>query len=156
MEENELNFDKEIRNAKCIPGINDVAVEEDEKSLIILEVYYKNENEYKIVGMGTAPKSNNNMDEFTKTVYDELKMQGLNEAGAKYISGLVIDQMTCNAFMEYFVSVREKNVSYTELWQEKNRILEELRKKQKINRIRVDRNTGEIVRLDGEISTNKT
>ena len=40
MEENELNFDKEIRNAKCIPGINYVAVEEDEKSLIILEVYY--------------------------------------------------------------------------------------------------------------------
>ena len=33
--------------------------------------------------------------------------------------------MTCDAFMEYFVSVREKNVSYTELWREKNRILEE-------------------------------
>ena len=57
--------------------------------------------------------------------------------------------------MVYFVSVREKNVSYTELWREKNRILEELRKKQKINRIRVDRNTGEIIKVDVDATIDK-
>lgn len=156
MERDDLDYDKAIKNARCIPGINYAAIEEDEKSLLILEVYYKNENEYKIVGMGKTPKSNNNMDELAKIVYEELKMQGLNEAGSKYISGFVTDQMTCDAFMEYFVSVREKNVSYTELWREKNRILEELRKKQKINRIRVDRNTGEIIKVDVDATIDKT
>ena len=59
------------------------------------------------------------MPEYCQIVYDELKKQGLCEEGCMYIALDVRDERDSKLLMNYLISVRKKNISYTELWREK-------------------------------------
>lgn len=56
-------------------------------------------------------------------IYEELKNQGLTEVGCKFIALDVRNEEDSKRLMEYLISVREKNISYTELWEKKNKII---------------------------------
>ena len=115
-------FDKAIREAKCKHGINFISIDESNNAKTILEVYYKNENEYKIVGV-THTSGNYNFKPYEQVVYDELKSQGLSEAGCLSITMEILNEEASKKMMNYLKSVRNKSFSYTELWEEKNKII---------------------------------
>ena len=117
-----LELDKKIKESKCVPGINYFSVEED-NNILIFEIYLKNKDEYKVVGMWTRKKESDKLPEYCQVVYDELKNQGLCEAGCMYIALDVRDEKDSKLLMDYLISVREKHISYTELWEEKNKII---------------------------------
>lgn len=115
-------IDKELKKIHCVPGINYLEIEQENDNVILCEIYYKDEKEYKLVGMWNS-KKNNKFPEYSQVIYDELKNQGLTEAGCKFIALDVRNEEDSKRLMEYLISVREKNISYTELWEKKNKII---------------------------------
>ena len=133
-------LDKEIKKGNCVPGINYISVFNDDKSQDIFEVYLKNEDEYKIVGIWHH--SGNKLPKYSKIIYKELKRQGMNEAGSLYISLEVKNKKECEEMMNYLDSIKNEQVSYTEVWEAKNKIVRYDFKK--VNRIKyIEKKEGE-------------
>ena len=114
-------LDKKIKEANYIPGINYISVKDNGGATIIYEVYLKNKEEYKVTGIWSTKKDR--LPEYSKVIFDELSNQGLSEDGCWFIALDVTNEEESRKLMEYLISVREKSISYTELWGEKNKIL---------------------------------
>ena len=114
-------LDELVKNSNCVPGINYVSDYLDEKTRIIYEIYFKNEKEYKVTGNWYTKGTK--LDKYSKDIYDELINQGLCESGAMFIALDVKNKEEHDKMMEYLKSTRDKTVSYTELWREKNKII---------------------------------
>ena len=115
-------IDEELKKIHCVPGINYLEIEQENDNVILCEIYYKDEKEYKLVGMWNS-KKNSKLPEYSQVIYEELKNQGLTEVGCKFIALDVSNEEDSKRLMEYLISVREKNISYTELWEKKNKII---------------------------------
>ena len=115
-------IDEELKKIHSVPGINYLEIEQENDNVILCEIYYKDEKEYKLVGMWNS-KKNSKLPEYSQVIYEELKNQGLTEVGCKFIALDVRNEEESKRLMEYLISVREKNISYTELWEKKNKII---------------------------------
>ena len=115
-------IDEELKKIHCVPVINYLEIEQENDNVILCEIYYKDEKEYKLVGMWNS-KKNSKLPEYSQVIYEELKNQGLTEVGCKFIALDVRNEEDSKRLMEYLISVREKNISYTELWEKKNKII---------------------------------
>lgn len=115
-------IDEELKKIHSVPGINYLEIEQENDNVILCEIYYKDEKEYKLVGMWNS-KKNSKLPEYSQVIYEELKNQGLTEVGCKFIALDVRNEEDSKRLMEYLISVREKNISYTELWEKKNKII---------------------------------
>lgn len=122
-DELEIKLDRKIKSSKCVPGINYISVDIDDENTLLYEIYLKDKNEYKIVGMWNTRKKIDRLPEYCKNIYKELLKQGLNKAGSKFIALDVKNEEDSKNLMNYLISIRKKQVSYTELWEEKNKIL---------------------------------
>ena len=122
-DELEIKLDRKIKSSKCVPGINYISVDIDDENTLLYEIYLKDKNEYKIVGMWNTRKKIDRLPEYCKNIYKELLKQGLNKAGSEFIALDVKNEEDSKNFMNYLISIRKKHVSYTELWKEKNKIL---------------------------------
>ena len=122
-DELEIKLDKKIKNSKCVPGINYISVDIDNENTLLYEIYLKNENEYKVVGIWNTRKKIDDLPEYCKIIYNELLKQGLNKAGSNFIALDVKNEEDSKNLMNYLISIRKKHISYTELWREKNKIL---------------------------------
>ena len=114
-------LDKKIKESDCKPGINYLSVKDDDGTTIIYEVYLKDKKEYKVTGIWYTKKDN--LPEYSKVIFDELYNQGLSEDGCWFIALDITNEEESKKLMEYLISVREKSISYTELWEVKNSIL---------------------------------
>ena len=114
-------LDKKIKESNYKPGINYISIKADDGTTIIHEVYLKNKEEYKVTGIWSTKKDN--LPEYSKVIFDELSNQGLCEDGCWFIALEVSSEEESKKLMEYLISVREKSISYTELWKIKNSIL---------------------------------
>lgn len=132
-EEDDLK--KAIKEANCVPGINYVSLYEDNGIRWIHEIYLKNYDEYKVVGIWHHD-DNKKLDKYSQAIYDELLNQGLNESGCMFIALDVKNKKEFDKMMKYLESVRNKTISYTELWTEKNKIVSF--DSDKVNVVKVD------------------
>ena len=114
-------LDKKIKEEDYNAGINYISIEVDDGNTLIYEVYLKNKEEYKVTGMWVTDKKK--LPEYSKVIFDELENQGLSEDGCWYIALDITNEKESKKLMEYLISIRDKSVSYTELWQNKNKIL---------------------------------
>ena len=114
-------LDKVVKENNCVPGINYISDNLDKDTRIIYEIYFKNEKEYKVVGSWYT--KDNKLDKYSQEIYDELMSQGLCESGCRFIALDVKNKEEHDKMMEYLISCRDKTVSYTELWREKNKIV---------------------------------
>lgn len=114
-------LDKVVKKSNCVPGVNYISVNLDKDTRIIYEIYFKNEKEYKVVGNWHT--KDNKLDKYSQEIYDELKNQELCESGCRFIALDVKNKEEHDKIMEYLISCRDKTVSYTELWREKNKII---------------------------------
>ncbi len=114
-------LDKKIKEENYKAGINYISIKIDDGTTIIYEVYLKDKEDYKVTGLWT--KKDDRLPEYCKVIFDELHSQGLSEEGCWYIALDVTNEEESKELMDYLISIREKNISYTELWREKNRIL---------------------------------
>ena len=122
-DELEVELDRKIKKSKCVPGINYISVDIDNENTLLYEIYLKNENEYKVVGIWNTRKKIDDLPEYCKIIYNELLKQGLNKAGSNFIALDVKNEEDSKNLMNYLISIRKKHISYTELWREKNKIL---------------------------------
>ncbi|MBR4177936.1 MAG: hypothetical protein IKR57_01145 [Bacilli bacterium] len=127
-------LDREIKKGNCVPGINYISIYNDDKSREIYEVYLKNENEYKVVGIWHC--KGNKLGKYSKGIYDELKRQGMYEPGCMFMALEVKNKEEYDKFMNYLISIRDKEVSYTDVYMEKSKIIKY--DFSKANRIKID------------------
>ena len=124
-----------IKKNNCIPGINYVSLYDDKKTRWIFEIYLKNLDEYKVVGVWHHDDKTK-LDKYSKKIYEELKKQGMNESGCMFLALEVKNEKEYREMMDYLISIRDKNVSYTDVWNKKNKIIKY--DFDKVNRIKVN------------------
>lgn len=115
------DLEKEIYKYNFIPGINYIRIDNKVDDYAHLyEIYYKNKDEWKLIGVKDDIQD---LKEYQKNIYLELISQGMNEPGSKFIALEMKDEKDSEEMMKYLISIREKHVSYTEIWQEKEKIV---------------------------------
>ena len=122
MKDNNEELKKAIRESKCVPGINYISLYEGNDVRWIYEIYLKDLDEHKVVGIWHRDDSVK-LNHYSQTIYDELLNQGLDESGCMFIALDVKNKQEFDNMMRYLISVRDKSISYTELWEEKNKII---------------------------------
>lgn len=115
------NIDKEVYKYNFVAGINYIRIDNNVDNYARLyEIYYKNNEEWKLIGV----KENiQDLKEYQKNIYLELIDQGMNEPGSKFIALEMKNEKDSELMMKYLISIRKKQVSYTEIWKEKEKIV---------------------------------
>ena len=114
-------IEKEVYKSNFIPGINYIRIDNKVDGYAHLyEIYYKNKEEWKLIGV---KEDIQDLKEYQKNIYLELISQSMNETGSKFIALEMKDEKNSELMMKYLISIREKHVSYTEIWQEKEKIV---------------------------------